>query len=165
MSGAAITEWIPAARTKASRSALWVNRSSSRYSPGPGRRVAADGQPRDADVRVDGDVLEQVGRVRGPGAGLVVRPRLGHALAVDQVDRHAARLEQPGRRVDDRLEDLALVAHRADARRDLAQRPLRVGGLGEGGLGPRELVDEARVRDRDGGLAGERPDQADVGRR
>jgi hypothetical protein len=51
------------------------------------------------------------------------------------------------------LEDLLLVAHGAHARGDLAERPLRVGGLGEVGLGPRQLVDEAGVRDGDGGLA------------
>ena len=36
-----------------------------------------------------------------------VEPGLGHALPADEVDGHAAGLEQAGRRVDDRLEDLA----------------------------------------------------------
>ena len=93
----------------------------------------------------------------------VARPGLGHPLVAEEVDGHAARLEQARRRVDDRLEDLLLVAHRADPGGDLAQRPLGVGGLGEVGLGAGQLVDEPGVRDGDGGLARERPDEADIG--
>ena len=92
-----------------------------------------------------------------------VGPGLGHPLVAEEIDGHAARLEQAGRSIDDRLEDLLLIAHRADAGGDLAQRPLGVGGLGEVGLGARQLVDEAGVRDGDGGLAGERSDEADIG--
>ena len=58
-----------------------------------------------------------------------------------------------------------LVAHRADAAGDLAQRPLGVGGLGELGARPAELVDQPRVRDGDRRLARERADEARVGRR
>ena len=68
-------------------------------------------------------------------------------------------LEQAGGGIDDRLEDLLLVAHRADPGGDLAQRPLGIGRLGEVGLGAGQLVDEPGVRDGDGRLAGECADR------
>ena len=120
---------------------------------GPRRGPGPDRQARDADVRVDLDAVEELEVGLGPRLDLGVEPGLRHALPVDEVDGHAAGLEEAGRRIDDRLEDLALVAHRADAAGDLAQRPLGVGGLGELGARPAELVDQPRVRDGDRRLA------------
>ena len=65
--------------------------------------------------------------------------------------------------VDDGLQDLVLVVGRADPAGDLAQRPLGVGGPGQLAARASELLDESGVGDRDGGLAGEGPDQARVG--
>ena len=110
---------------------------------GPRRGPGPDRQARDAHVGVDLDAVEQVEVGLGPRLDRGVDPGLGHALPADEVDRDAAGLEQAGRRLDDRLEDLALVAHRADAAGDLAKRPLGVGGLGELGPRPAELVDRA----------------------
>ena len=165
MSGAASTEWIADSRTKASRSGVCSKRTSSRYSPVRARGPGPDRQARDADVGVDLDAVEELEVGLGPRLHRGVEPGFGHALPVDQVDGHAAGLEEARRRVDDRLEDLALVAHRADAAGDLAERPLGVGGLGELGTRPAELVDEPRVRDGDRRLARQRADEASVGRR
>ena len=61
------------------------------------------------------------------------------------------------------MEDLVAVAHRADAGRDLAQRALGVGRSGEIRSRATQLVDEARVLDRDGRLTRERAHEGPVG--
>ena len=81
----------------------------------------------------------------------------------DEVDHRAGRAEQPDGRVDDGLQDLVLVVRRAHPAGDLAQRALGVGGPGQLLAGASQLLDQAGVGDRDGGLAGEGPDQARVG--
>ena len=124
-------------------------------SSGPTRRRRGRARPRSGV-----DMFEDA---RMPD--LATRPGLGHAGVAEQVDHRPGRPEQPDRRVDDGLEDLVLVVRRADPAGDLAQRPLGVGGPGELPARARELLDQPGVGDRDGGLAGERPDQAAVGRR
>ena len=80
---------------------------------------------------------------------------------VEEVDDGARRAEQAGRLVHDVLEQLRRVLDRHEPARDLAQRALRVGGVLERRLRGREAVDEAGVRERDRGLAGERVEQPD----
>ena len=103
--------------------------------------------------------------VRDDGHRLAGRVRPAQRLdgRVPQVDPGAVGLEQAGRLVDDLLEHLVGLEDGRHARRDLAQRPLRVGAPGD--LGPRalELIDEPRVRDRDRGLVGERRQETGVG--
>ena len=77
-----------------------------------------------------------------------VRPAQGVDLRVVQVDPRAVRLEQPGRLVDDLLEDLGGLEDGRDAGRDLAQRPLGIGAAGDLGARALELLDQAGVRDR-----------------
>ena len=73
--------------------------------------------------------------------------------------------EQARGLVDDPLEDVIDIREHRDPRADLAQRPLRLRALRELGLGALELADQARVRDRGGGVVGERADEPDVRRR
>jgi hypothetical protein len=73
----------------------------------------------------------------GPGAR--------HLGLPDEVDHRALGAQQPGRGRHDGVEDLVLVAHRADVGGDLAQRALGVGRAGEGGPRGGQLVDEAGI--------------------
>ena len=64
----------------------------------------------------------------------------------------------PSRRLrllDDPFEDDLGLAQRGDPGGDVAQRPLGLGAPRDGGLRSLELLDQARVGDRDGGLVGE----------
>ena len=101
----------------------------------------------------------------GPGrlvhAG-VVRPVDLARGRVEQVDDRARRAEQPGRLVDDVLEQLGRVLDRHHPPGDLAQRALGVRGPLEGALRRGEAVDEAGVGERDRGLAGQRVEQPEL---
>ena len=86
----------------------------------------------------------------GPGRVLdarVVRPVDLAGRRVEEVDDGAARAEQPGRLVDDVLEQLRRVLDDHHPAGDLAQRALRLRGPAEGRLRRREPVDEAGVGD------------------
>ena len=111
--------------------------------------------------RLEAAGLRPVGhdRHRVPGR---VRPAQGIDLRVVLVDPGAVRLEQPGRLVDDLLEDLGRVEDGRHAGGDLAQRALRVGPPGDLLARALELVDEAGVRDRHRGLVGEGREQAGI---
>ena len=65
--------------------------------------------------------------------------------------------------VDDPLEDLVDVGERRDPGSDLAQGPLGLRALRELGLRALELADQPGVRDRGGGVVGERADQPTSG--
>ena len=79
-----------------------------------------------------------------------------------EIDPDALGAEEAGGLVDDVLEEVRRIADRGDPGGDLAEGPLRVGLPAE--LLPRlvQLLDEAGVRHRDRGLAGERLDDPRV---
>ena len=121
-----------------------------------------DGQPGHAGLRVDVDV----GQDDAIDAGLVVVPMGPRAVEfgqADEVEHRAVGPEQAVGGLGDGLQDLALVAHRADPRGDLAQGPLGVGGAGQVRPGRGQLADEPGVGDGDGRLAGEGTDEVGVG--
>ena len=72
------------------------------------------------------------------------------------------RADEPAGLLHDQLEDLVRVAQRGDAGRDLAQRALVLGQPGELAARHVEVVDEPRVRDRDGRLGREALDEVGV---
>jgi hypothetical protein len=63
-------------------------------------------------------------------------------------------IEQAHRLVDHAVEDDLGLAQGGDPGRDVAERPFRVGALGDGRLRALELLDQPGVRDRDGSLVG-----------
>ena len=63
--------------------------------------------------------------------------------------------EQAPGLLDDAVEDDVGLAQGGDPGGDVAQRPLRLGARATRGLRPLELLDEAGVGDRDGGLVGQ----------
>ena len=71
-------------------------------------------------------------------------------------------VEQATGFLDDPLEQLIRVGQRGDARGDVAQRPLGLCTTCEGALRALELVDQARVGDRDGRLFRETAEHGDV---
>jgi hypothetical protein len=73
-------------------------------------------------------------------------------------------VEQTARLLDDPFEELVGVGERRDACGDVTERALGLGAPGECPLGPLQLVDEPRVRDRDRGLLGESAQDRDVDR-
>ena len=83
---------------------------------------------------------------------------------VDELEDRPIRVEQPGRLVDDLLEDVGRVVDGRDAGRDLAQRPFGVGPPGDVLARHLELVDEPGVRQGDGRLLGDGEEQLAVGR-
>ena len=93
----------------------------------------------------------------------VVGPLERAGLGVVLVDEGAVGAQEALRLVDHVLQDLVRLAQGRDPRRDLAQ-----GGLG---FGPAldvlarasELLHEVRVRDRDRGVRGQRPQELDLG--
>ena len=96
-------------------------------------------------------------RPRRPGRG---RCRSAHPGQVRAVGR-----EQALGILDDPLEDLVGVGQGGDPGGDVAQRPFGLGAAGERRLRALQLVDEARVGDRDGGLLGEAAEDRRVERR
>ena len=94
-----------------------------------------------------------------------VRPAQRVDLRVVQVDPRAVGFEQAGRLLDDLLEDLGGLEDGRHARRDLAQRPLRIGLPGDLRVRSLELLDQAGVDDGDGGVVGQRAEQRRVGAR
>ena len=131
---------------------------------GPFDALGPDGQAGDPRVRGELGLVEEVCVGPGPQPDPVGRPHLGRPRRSEQVDHRPDRPEQADRGIDHRLEDLVLVAHRADPGGDLAQGPLSVGGPREIGPRGRQLVDETGVGHGDGGLAGQRADESPVGR-
>ena len=82
--------------------------------------------------------------------------------AVQEVDHGAGPAQEPAGGLDDGLQDLFAVVHRADLRHDLAQRPFGLGRAREGRSRRRQLLDQAGVGDGDGRLAAKCPDQGRV---
>ena len=82
---------------------------------------------------------------------------------VELVDDRAVGAQQPERLVDDALEQVARLADRGDPGGDLAQRLLRLGASLDDRARAGELLDQARVADRDRGLGGERGQDLAVG--
>ena len=91
-----------------------------------------------------------------------IRPAQGVDLGVVDVDPGAVGFEQPGRLVDDLLEDLVGLEDGRHAGRDLAQRPLRIGAPGDLRARPLQLLDQPCVGDGDRCLVGEGREQGRV---
>ena len=123
--------------------------------------LLGEGEPGDSLTRLEASGLGPVGDDRH-GLARRVGPAQAVRLGVVLVDPGAVRFEQPGRLVDDPLEDLGRVQDGRHAGCDLAQRPLGIGAPGDLGPGALQLLDQAGVRDRDGRLVGEGRQQAGV---
>ena len=121
-----------------------------------------DGQAGHAGTHLDVDL--GAGRaVRAGPRGRPCRPRAGQRGQPEQVEHRAVGAQQALGRIGHGLQDLALVAHRADPGGDLAQRPLGIGGPGQVGAGLGQLTDEPGIGDGDGGLAGQGADEVGIG--
>jgi len=72
-----------------------------------------------------------------------------------RVKVRTVRAEQPGRFLDDAIEDHVRLAQGRDVGRDIAQGAFGVGASGDDGLRFLEGLDQPRVRERDGRLVGE----------
>ena len=129
---------------------------------GAGRALLGEGGAGHGLARLEAAGRGPLGHDRHRVAGRI-RPAQRVDLGVVQVDPRAVRFEQPGRLVDDLLEDLGGLEDGRHAGRDLAQGLFRVGSTGELRARASQCVDEPRVGDRDGGLAGKREDQARIG--
>src|SRR6478752_5909666 len=81
---------------------------------------------------------------------------------VEQVEDGALAPDETRRELDDLLEDLAGVAQRRDARRDLAQGLLCLGPPRQRAARAVQLVDEAGPADGDGRLRGDRLEQPGI---
>ena len=75
--------------------------------------------------------------------------------------RAPSRVQQAGGLVDAQLEDGRQVGRGADAGRDLAQGPLDVGPVGQLATGRVEVLDQADVGHRRGGVVGQGADEPD----
>ena len=129
---------------------------------GAGRALLGEGGPGDGLAGLEAAGRGPLGHHRHRVAGRV-RPAQRVDLRVVQVDPRAVRFEQPDGLVDDLLEDLVGLEDGRDAGGDLAQGLFRIGTTGELGARARQRLDEPRVGDRDGGLAGKGEDKPRVG--
>jgi hypothetical protein len=135
---------------------------------GVGHVVGADHGPAGRDRLARRPVLERPAVLvdGGPADDVAGARDMGEADPAgrgdDEVDPGAGRAEEPGGLVDDVLEQVGRVADRGDPGGDLAECPLGVGLPAGRGPGAIQLLDEAGVRHRDRGLAGERLDDVRV---
>ena len=129
---------------------------------GARRALLGEGGPGDRLAWLEASGRGPLGHHRHRVAGRI-RPAQRIDRRVVQVDPRAVRFEQPGRLVDDLLEDLVGLEDGRDAGRDLTQRLFRIRTTGELRTRACQRVDEPGVGDRDGGLAGQREDQSRVG--
>ena len=119
-------------------------------------------EPGDPGIRLEVHLRKQALVGLDRLVGMAECPPIITVRWLEQVDHRAAGTEQTGRGIHDGVEDLVLVAHRADARRDLAEGPFRVRGAGQRRLGFGQFGDQPGVGDRDRGLAGQGPDERHV---
>ena len=92
------------------------------------------------------------------GVGPAEQPRPG----IDEVDPRAIGAQEAGRLVDRELQHARKVGRRGDPGVDLAQRSLNLGSLGELRSRAVEVLDQAGVGHRGGGMIGQRADEGDL---
>ena len=93
---------------------------------------------------------------------VVVRPMQVAGRRVEQVEDDAVGVDEPARLGHDVAEDLARLAQDGDPGRDLAQSLLGVRASGERHPRLPQRVDQAGGPDGDGGLVGDRSQQAGI---
>ena len=98
-----------------------------------------------------------------PPQAVVERPAQLVGAGLQDVEDGPLPADQAARELDDLLEDLGRIAQRGDACGDLAQGLFRPGPAGERAAGPVELLEELGPGDGDGGLRGDRLEQAGIG--
>jgi len=132
--------------------------------PGPLDVAGLDGPAGKRRRRVTGVTSLRSSRLetaRRPASWLVQASAI--PVPPTRVDHRAGRSQQGDRSVDHRLQDLVLVAHRADLGRDPAQGPFRLGGAGQFAARCRQLVDEPGVGQGDGRLVGDDREETGIG--
>ena len=161
-SGAAMTERMPNSAT------YCVAADAVREARVGGVIARPDGPCLDHGLAGDALLQRLVGiDVPGLVVGLHLTRRVGPAeqprLGIDEVDPGAVGAQQAGGLVDRELQHAREIRGGRDPGIDLPKRALDLGPLGELRAGPVEVLDQAHVAHRGGGVIGQRADEGDLG--